>query len=215
MTNSIFHKLVPKEPKFFPILKEISSVVLSTSELMLEFIQKGNKDNALEYYTKIKSQERVGDNLTNKVFSELNTTFITPFDREDIHQLANKLDDVTDRITSSAKKIQMYNPKRLPESAVYMAQELNHACICIVKAVEELNVLKKDSKQIKEYCLELHVIENRADDVYEQFLIDLFENEKDVLEVIKLKEIVSELEKAVDIAEQVGKLIQTIIVKYA
>jgi uncharacterized protein Yka (UPF0111/DUF47 family) len=78
-----------------------------------------------------------------------------------------------------------------------------------------LDVLKKSSKKIKEYCIELHDLENKADDVYEQFLIDLFENEKDAIEVIKLKEIMSELEKATDIAEQVGKIIQTIIVKYA
>ena len=76
-------------------------------------------------------------------------------------------------------------------------------------------MLKKHSVKIKEYCQELKVIENRADDVYENFLIDLFENQKDAIEVIKQKEIMSELEKATDAAEHVGKIIKTIIVKYA
>ena len=79
----------------------------------------------------------------------------------------------------------------------------------------ELDVMKKNSKNIKEYCLELKVTENKADDVYENFLIDLFENKKDAVEIIKLKEIMSELEKATDAAEHVGKIIKTIIVKYA
>ena len=83
------------------------------------------------------------------------------------------------------------------------------------KAVDELDVLKKNAKNIKEYCYELHLIENKADDVYENFLIDLFENAKDGVELIKQKEIMYELEKATDAAEHVGKIIKTIIVKYA
>jgi len=78
-----------------------------------------------------------------------------------------------------------------------------------------LDVLKKNSNKIKEFCAELHDIENRADDVYENFIIELFETEKDGIELIKLKEIMYELEKATDAAEYVGKIIKTIIVKYA
>jgi uncharacterized protein Yka (UPF0111/DUF47 family) len=76
-------------------------------------------------------------------------------------------------------------------------------------------VLKKNHDAIKQYCAELKLVENKADDVYENFLIDLFENQKDAIEIIKLKEIMSELEKATDAAEHVGKIIKTIIVKYA
>ena len=103
----------------------------------------------------------------------------------------------------------------MPVSAVDLALELREGVVFIGKAVDELDVLKKSAKKIKEFCYELHDIENRADDVYEHFLIDLFENEKDGIELIKLKEIMSELEKATDITETVGKIIKTIIVKYA
>jgi len=215
MNNSFFSKFTPKEPKFFPILKEMADVLLVASDLIIECVQDYDHEKAIEYYKKIKEQEKKGDALSARVFNELNSTFITPFDREDIHHLADKLDDVTDYINSSAKRIVLYNPKQLPTSAIEVAKLIKEGAISIGKAVDQLDVLKKNSKKIKEYCQELKVTENKADDVYENFLIDLFENQKDAIEVIKLKEIMSELERATDAAEIVGKIIKTIIVKYA
>ena len=215
MNNSFFSKFTPKEPKFFPILKEMADVLLVASDLIIECVQNYDHEKAIEYYKKIKEQERRGDALSARVFDELNSTFITPFDREDIHHLADKLDDVTDYINSSAKRIVLYNPKALPTSAIEITKQIKAGAISIGKAVDQLDVLKKNADKIKEYCVELKVIENKADDVYENFLIDLFENHKDAIEVIKLKEIMSELEKATDAAEHVGKIIKTIIVKYA
>ncbi len=215
MTNSFFSNFTPKEPKFFPILKEMADVILVASDLIIESVQNSDHEAAIEYYKKIKEQERKGDALSVRVFDELNSTFITPFDREDINHLADRLDDVTDYINSCAKKIVLYNPKKMPENAVILANMIKEGAIFIGKAVDELDVMKKNSKKIKEYCTELHRIENQADDVYESFLIDLFEKEKDAVEIIKLKEIMNELERATDAAEYVGKIIKTIIVKYA
>jgi len=215
MNNSFFSKFTPKEPKFFPILKEMSDIILVASDLIIECVQNSDHEAAIEYYKKIKEQERKGDALSARIFDELNSTFITPFDREDIHHLADRLDDVTDYINSCAKKIVLYNPKKMPENAVDLANLIKEGALCIGKAVDELDVMKKNSKKIKEYCVELHAIENRADDVYENFLIELFEKEKDAVEIIKLKEIMNELERATDAAEYVGKIIKTIIVKYA
>lgn len=215
MNNSFFSNFTPKEPKFFPILKEMSEVMLVASDLIIECVQNDDHEKAIEFYKKIKEQEKKGDALSNKVFDELNSTFITPFDREDINHLSNRMDDVTDYINSCAKRIVLYNPKHLPESALELAKLIREGAVCIGKAVDELDVLKKNAKKIKEYCAELHDIENRADDVYEHFIIELFENEKNGIEIIKLKEIMYELEKATDATEYVGKIIKTIIVKYA
>jgi predicted phosphate transport protein (TIGR00153 family) len=187
----------------------------SASELMLEFVEKGNHANAADYYKMIKDEERKGDTLSNKIFDELNATFITPFDREDIHNLATKMDDVTDYINSAAKKYFLYNPNEMPAAAREMVGLIIEATVQIENSVNELDVLKKSRKRISEYCQKLHLIENRADDVYDHFLIELFENQKDGIELIKLKEIMFELEKAVDTTEGVGKIIKTIIVKYA
>jgi predicted phosphate transport protein (TIGR00153 family) len=215
MNNNFFSHFTPKEPKFFPILKEMADVMLAASEIMIEFVKNYDHETAPEYYKRIKEQELKGDALSNRVFDELDKTFITPFDREDINQLAGRLDDVTDYINSCAKKIVLYNPAKLPASALEIVNLIHEDAVCIGKAIDELDVLKKDAKQIKKYCKDLHDIENKADDVYEHFIIELFENAKDSIEVIKLKEIMNGLEKTTDAAEYVGKIIKMIIVKNA
>jgi len=215
MNNSFFSRFTPKEPKFFPLLKKMSDVIFETSELMIDCVQSKDHQTSIDYYRKIKAKEHEGDIIAHKIFEELNSTFITPFDREDIINLSNKLDDVTDGINSCAKRIALYNPKQIPADAVKLAELIREAAISIGKAIDELNVLKKSSKKIKEYCRVLHDVEHKADDVYENFIINLFENEKDGIEVIKQKEIMYELEKTTDAEEHVGKIIQTIIVKYA
>lgn len=215
MDNSFFSKFTPKEPKFFPLLKGIVEVIKTASDLMLDFVENGNAQNAEAHYKKIKEQEREGDTLSNKIFEELNTTFITPFDREDIQNLATRMDDVMDYINSAAKRIFLYNPKRIPEGAKELTALIKESALTMEKAVDELDVLKKSRKRVSQYCSDLHIIENKADDVYEHFLIDLFEKETDGVELIKMKEIMYELEKATDAAEAVGKIIKTIIVKYA
>jgi len=213
--NSLLNKLVPKEPKFFPVLKEMANVIMVTSDLMIELSQHSDHESAIQFYKKIKEQEKKGDGLLSQVFEDLNSTFITPFDREDINELANGLDDVIDYMNSCAKRIVLYNPKQLPESAMVLAKLIKEAAVSINNAIDELDVLKNHSKMIKQYCNELHAIENKADDVYEEFIITLFKTEKDSIELIKLKEVMSELEKATDAAERVAKILKTIIVKYA
>jgi uncharacterized protein len=215
MNNAFFSKFTPKEPKFFPILKEMSEVLLTASDLMIECVKKADHESATDFYFKIKEQERKGDELNNRIFNELNSTFITPFDREDIHTLANRLDDVTDYICGCAKKIMLYDPEEMPGSAETLANYIREGALTIGKAVDELDVLKKNPKQVTQYCRDLHDIENKADDVYDHFINDLFKSERRTIEIVKLKEIMGELEKATDAAEYVGKIIKTIIVKYA
>ena len=215
MNNSFLNRLTPKEPKFFPLLKEMSNVIIRAADLMIDCAKNNDHDTAIEYYKKIKDEERIGDTLGKKIFDELNKTFITPFDREDIQTLASRLDDVTDGINSAAKRIALYNPKKMPESAVSLANLIKEGAICIGQAIDELDVLKKSSTKIKLYCDQLHEIENKADDVYENFIIKMFAEEKDSTEIIKLKDIMYELEKTTDSSEYVGKIIKTIIVKYA
>jgi len=215
MNNSIFSGLMPKEPKFYDLLKEMAVISTEAAILMLDCVNNVDYDTVVDLAKKIKVYEKKGDQTLVKIFDELNTTFITPFDREDIHDLANCLDDVMDYINSGAKKIMLYCPKHIPESALKIAQLVYKASDIVLKAIEELPGLKKNAKNIKIYCNELHEIENAADDVYENFLSALFANEKDSVEIIKLKEILRELEGAVDATEDVGKIIKTIIVKYA
>ena len=215
MNNSFFAKFMPKEPKFNALLKQMAEVSAEAAVLLIECIKSSNFEEVVVYAKKIKAYEKKGDSTLVQIFEELNSTFITPFDREDIHNLANSLDDVMDFINSGAKKIMLYRPKQMPESALILAQWVDKASDIVLQAVNELSNVKKNAKNIKELCNELHEVENAADEVFEEFISNLFANEKDNIEVTKLKEIMQELEKATDAAEGVGKIIKTIIVKYA
>ncbi|MDL2214566.1 DUF47 family protein [Dysgonomonas sp. OttesenSCG-928-M03] len=215
MKNSLFDRFVPKEDKFFPLLSQMAEAILTASNLVVDCVQAKDHTEALGYFKKIKEQERKGDSLETEIFEELNNTFITPFDREDINALSNRLDDVVDHINSCAKRITLYKPKSMPESAKLLAMLVRDSAEWLVKAVGELDNLKKSPEKVRDYCEKLHEIESKADDIYEHFLIDLFENEKDATEVIKLKDILHELERATDTQENVGKIIKTIIVKYS
>ena len=203
MKNSFFSRFTPKEPKFFPLLKQLSEILSASSSILVESLRHDSPTERANYYKLIKDREREGDKLTHLIFDELGTTFITPFDREDIHDLASSIDDVIDGINSSAKRITIYNPRPISEAHY------------ISKAMDELETFRKKPTTLRDYCTKLHDIENQADDVYELFITKLFEEEKDSIELIKIKEIMHELEKTTDAAEHVGKILRNLIVKYA
>jgi len=215
MKNNLFDRLKPKENKFFQLLHKMGELIITASDLIIECVQVKSHEQAVDYYKKIKNQEHEADSVQNEVFEELNNTFITPFDREDINNLSATMDDVMDLINSCAKRIMLYNPKSIPASAKDLAVLVRESANYISLAVEELDSFKKRPAKIKEYCNQLGVVEKKADDVYEFFLLKLFEDEKDAIEVIKLKDILHELERATDAAESVGKIIKTIIIKYS
>lgn len=215
MNNSFFSRFTPKQPKFFPLLKQLAEVLISSSDLLVESLKHDKPEERLEYYKKIKDVEREGDRLTHKIFDELSTTFITPFDREDIHALASHMDDVIDGINSCAKRIAIYNPRPIGESGKKLSLLIHEEGEYISKAMNELEKFRQNPTNLREYCSKLHDIENQADDVYELFIRKLFEEEKDCIEIIKIKEIMHELERTTDAAEHVGKILRTFIVKYA
>ncbi|MDR3252220.1 MAG: DUF47 family protein [Tannerella sp.] len=215
MNNSFFSRFTPREAKFFPLFKQLSTTIIAGADLLIECTKTNNHAEHAELNRRIKDLEREGDRLSHKVFDELNATFITPFDREDINQLAMHMDDVLDGINSSSKRIALYKPKCLPPYALELALMIREGAVCLSKISDELESLKSNAVKLKSYCKELHDIENRADDVYEMFIIKLFEEEKDSIELYKLKEILYEMEKTTDMAEHAGKIVRTIIIKYA
>lgn len=215
MNNTFFARFMPKEPKFIALLTELAQTSAEASAVMVECVKNTDTEKDIEYAKRIKAWEKKGDNTLSTIFNELNTTFITPFDREDIHNLANCLDDVTDYLNSCAKKIVVYRQKQLPGKAETIVGHIDKATIMIVEAVKGLANIKKNAKNIRQICADLYDIENNVDDIYEDFLSDLFANEQDVKEIIKLKGIMQALEKSANAVENVGKAIKTIIIKYA
>jgi len=215
--NSLFSFLVPKESKFFPMITQEGQYCYEAAKLLPEFFEvASDHEKAKEMYAKIKEIEMKGDHLVEQIYSELNDTFITPFDREDIHDLCENLDDVLDFITSSAKRVMMFQPRHIPKRMFGLADNIMQGCEAIAVVLQQLNGVSKHSSVALEQCNKLHELEHAADDIYEQFITDVFvEYADDSVELIKLKEIMYELEKATDKAKNVGKAVKTIIVKYA
>lgn len=211
MDNSFFSKFTPKEPKFFPMLESLAEVSSKSAVQLISCVENNNP----EIHQRIRDLEHDGDRIIEQIYYELNDTFITPFDREDINNLANGLDDVTDQIYGCAKRITFYKPKQIPQSAMQIAEMVKEGTEFMLKAVQGLSSLKKRASEIEQYCNKLHEIESKADEVFQNFTIELFANGTDAIEVLKLKEIVNVLEGITDEIDHIGKTIKMIIVKYS
>jgi uncharacterized protein len=212
-TMSFLQFLLPKDRKFFPLFEQSTSNLVKASKVLVELVNT-TPDKRKDLIREIEHLEHQGDNITHMIFNELSRNFITPFDREDIHALASAIDDVLDFIHGSAKRIELYKVTELSESITLLAD-------CILKGSIELNVAVKNLENmkqimvIKEACVKINSLENHADDVFNSGIARLFEEEKDPITIIKIKEILSALETATDKCEDAANTIQTILVKYA
>jgi predicted phosphate transport protein (TIGR00153 family) len=210
---SFLQFLLPKDRKFFPLFEQSTSNLVKASKVLVELVNT-SPDKRKDLIREIEHLEHQGDNITHMIFNELSRNFITPFDREDIHALASAIDDVLDFIHGSAKRIDLYKVTELSESITLLAD-------CILKGSIELNVAVKNLENmkqimvIKEACVKINSLENHADDVFNSGIARLFEEEKDPIMIIKVKEILSALETATDKCEDAANTIQTILVKYA
>ena len=153
--------------------------------------------------------EREGDELTHSILTKLNQTFITPFDREDIHELASKLDDVLDFINAAGARIVMYRITTPPPAAGELAAIILKQCQQLQKAVP----LMQKNGDILSHCVEINRLENEADQVAQQAIAQLFDREKDPINLIKIKELLEFLERATDKAEDVANVLETVVLK--
>lgn len=213
--NKVFQFFVPKEKKFFPLFEGVAENLEKGAVLLNKLLLLvGNEEEKLSMITQIKQCESAGDDYTHQIFDELNKTFITPFDREDIQELTSSLDDVLDYINSSAKKLELYKVNTLPKNTLEISELLVQASRELKIAIGELSNLKHP-EVIKKTCIRLNEIENQVDDLYYMAISYLFENEKDPIALIKQDAILSTLEKATDKAEDVADVLKAIIVKVA
>lgn len=153
--------------------------------------------------------------MTNQIVKALNETFITPFDREDINKLADEMDDVNDEIFRSSHKVLLYFPKSLPACTIKIAEIIHKGTIEIQGGVNELASIKKTDLRFKQHYREIKRLEEEADGIYEDGIMNLFQKETDPTELIKLKEIIQCLEKTANKINNTGKVLKTIFVKYA
>lgn len=213
--NTIFSIFIPKEAKFFPLLKDSTRTLVQSADYAYELFSSNHPEKIKELCSAIKSEETKNDRITADIFKALNETFITPFDREDIGSLADAIDDAVDAIHRSSDKVLLYSPENLPEYTQQLASIIQKAAYELDKAIHELSNKKRNNVLLKKYCNKIKHLEEDADVIYENGIMHLFQYESNAVELIKLKEIIQELEKSVNKINSSAKRIRTILVKYA
>lgn len=200
-------RLTPREDSYYDMFADSANNLVTGARLLVELIgDGGNREGIAE---KMRACEHAGDEFTHAIMRRLNESFITPFDREDIYRLASSLDDVMDFMEAAADLVVLYKIDELPGDVVGQVEVLERAAELTAEAMPRL----RGMKDLSEYWIEINRLENQGDQVYRRLLAELFGGEYDALTVLKLKEVVDQLEAAADAFEKVANTVESIAVK--
>ncbi len=212
--NSIMKIFMPKDRVFYTLFEQVADTMSKMGRVLKEVVKEPDFDKRAGLISQIEDLEHVNDDFTHQIFTELGRNFITPFDREDIHYLATSLDDVSDYIFATAKKINFYKVNPNDQGIQKMADLIEQGSEQIRIAVHELRNMR-DMRKITEALVKVNSIENQADDIFDLSIERLFETEPDAKEVIKKREIYQVMEIVTDKCEDAANVIESIIIKYA
>ena len=212
MTN-ILHWLLPKEDKFFDMLKEQASNVIDGAYEFKNLINNYDdisNSKRIILVKKIKDIESKGDDLTHMIISDLDKTFITPIDKEDIHRLVNLLDDVIDLIYTASMRLIIFKIDKIDSYIMDLTVIVEEVVKKIKFGIGEISKLKN----MNEFYVDIHTLENKGDDIYHNALAKMFDK-KDAIEIIKYREIYGFLEDIIDKCEDIANVMESIVVKHA
>lgn len=204
---------VPKDHSFFPLFEDSARNLVKATELLLALLKKTEIEDREALNKEIREIEHYGDKITNETYDQLNKSFITPFDREDIHELAAHLDDVVDSINGISRRICLYKPKKLIPVYVEIADMIHEAALEIEKGVSYLHDAGNKRSELFKVCERVKEIEHEADEAYFSGVSGLFEYEEDPRELLKNNKILEILERCVDEEEDVTDTLRAIIIK--
>jgi len=204
-------KFMPREERFFELFNEQTGNLVRGAELLVKLV--ADHTQAEDVRRQIEEVEHQGDITTHEIADRLNRTFNTPFDHEDIHELAARLDDVLDNIEATADRMFLYEAGRAGPEMVTLAENLSDATKALAMAVEGLHDVTRNARRIMDYCIEIHRLENVADEQSRLALARLFRG-TDALYALKWKEIYDHVENAIDKCEDVATILEGIVVKH-
>jgi len=203
-------RLMPKEERFFELFESAAANVVKGAGLLLELVR--NPERAAELRHQIEEVEHEGDITTHEIADRLNRTFVTPFDHEDIHELAGRMDDILDNIEATADRMFLYEAGAPPLEMVALAEVLAEATQALEKAVRGLRDIRQ-GRRILDYCIEIHRLENVGDEDSRLALAKLFKT-TDAVYALKWKELYDHVEEALDKCEDVASIVEGIVVKH-
>jgi len=213
--DRFFQLFVVKERKFYPLYIAQAENIVNGALKLLDLVNEQDYAKQKELFREIKQIETKGDQVTSKIYNELRASFVTPFDREDINTLASRLDTFLDFIHDSARRIILYQPKEIDKQLIDIISYIVEDARILSSIMAELEQMHSKSKFITQKCAHIQDIEHAVDDLYEDYLLTIFEHEKDAIELVKLKNIVQALEDATDKAKEIGDTIKNILLKSA
>jgi len=202
----------PRDEKFFDMFERASSNLGKAGQAFTDLLK--DFTDIEQKVKNIKDIEHEGDIITHEIFDKLNRTFITPIDREDIHQITSEVDDVLDFILATADRLSLYKIKKPTPEAVKLTEVLVSAIEILGKAVYSLKD-RSHSRRTLDYCVEINRLENEGDMIHKSAIAELFADGKDAIEIIKWRDIYDHLEEAIDMCEDVADTVEGIVVKNA
>jgi len=202
-------RILPRDEKFYDLFTELAKRLTASATVLQEMFQNPAQLDAK--VSRIKALEHEADNLTHDIIDRIDRTFVTPFDREDIHQLASELDEVIDFIDGTARRAQIFRVQRIRPPAIVLSEVLSRAASAVEEGVRDM----KNAKHVYAVSEKLKVLEEEGDAVYHDAMGKLFAEGGDALEVIKWKDLYDKLEDALDQCEDVGNVLQSIALKNA
>ncbi len=208
----MFGNFLPKDHNFYDLFEKQVSCAVDAAKYLREVVSKGAVDE--DTLSKMHEIEHQGDEVAHDVINRLNKTFITPFDREDIHTLAGEIDDITDMIYTIVSRLKVYRITGVNKNLVDFAKVIEESVRgveCTVKALRNM----KNIKSVSDSCVEINRLENVGDAMRDEMLGELFDKEKDPITIIKWKEIYQDAETVLDICEDVAHVVESIMVKQA
>jgi predicted phosphate transport protein (TIGR00153 family) len=205
-------RLLPRDEKFFDLFRAVATFTVDAAKLLQELLR-SDAQRRTAIVDQIKRLEHQADQVTHDVVSRLDRVFITPLDREDIHLLASRLDDVMDLIDGTARRLLMFHAGEAPEGAMLIADVIGKAVAELQIAVRSLE--KNRAGTVLQACVQVKRLEEEGDSLYHEWLGRLFEGEPDPLTVIKWKEIYDNLEKTLDFIEDAANVLESISIKHA
>jgi uncharacterized protein len=205
-------RFLPKDFDFFSLFEKQAGYAVEAASYLKEVIAKGVLDEVR--LKKMHEIEHQGDEVAHAIIDQLNKSFITPFEREDIYALTKQLDDVTDMLYTIANRLKVYKISTVSKSLVEFAAVIEESVSCIETAIKGLRNVK-NVKPVAKSCIEINRLENVGDAMRDKAVEELFEKEKDPLMVIKWKDIYQDAETVLDICEDVAHVIESILVKVA
>jgi uncharacterized protein len=213
--DSFLKFFVPKDHSFYPLFEEDAKNLVKASVLLMELMSSSKKEDYDRINKEIREVEHIGDDITYKTYLQLNKSFITPFDREDIHKLTAHIDDIVDSINGISRRVCLYRPVKLLPPFVELSKMINEGALEIEIAIHCLKDPLAHKEKITKACNRIKKLEHLADEVYFEAISDLFEQEDDTRELIKNNKILEILERCVDEEEDVTDTLKAILIKMA